>query len=195
LTGAGRRSLVAIVVVVCLVTFGCAQTGRAPDATPGVVALIDSGAPPDDIYNAQYCAAVLISPLTALTAAHCVRDRATSSIQAVVGADNLCRDRPIDGTRIGIASIDLDPLYEAQSGRHDLALITLDAPISSLVARAVARPAEASGTAVAVGWGRLSMGGVAGCALVSRPMEILPSQTCEGLLAAGPRSFDSTSML
>jgi trypsin len=194
LRGRTGRWLIAVGVVVCLATFVMSRAGQTPAGVNGVVALIDSAAPRDDIYNAQYCAGVVIGPLLALTAAHCVRDRAAASIDAVVGANNLCRDRPIDGMRISVARIDIDPRYDAPSGRHDLALITLGSAVPVAAARGVGQLGDGPGPAVAVGWGRLSIGGVAGCELVIRPLEILPNSTCANL-TGGSRRFDPDSML
>jgi trypsin len=170
------------------------RSGQAPAGVNGIVALIESTSPADDIYNAQYCAGVVIGPQVALTAAHCVRDRAAASIDAVVGANNLCRDKPIDGLRIRVANIDIDPRYDAQSGSHDLALVTFGSPVPMAATRGLGQLGDVPGPAVAVGWGRLSMGGVAGCELVARPLEILRNGTCADL-AAGSRRFDPDSML
>ena len=88
--------------------------------------------------TAPSCGGVVVARARArrlvLTAAHCVETRAADSIDVVIGADNLCRDRSIDGLRIHVSGIAIHPAYHAESATFDLALLALalDAPSDSV---------------------------------------------------------------
>ncbi len=191
--------LAGVVAAILLV----AGASSAPDAMEpghagsvrGVVALISASAPADDIYNAQFCGGVLVGPDQVLTAAHCVIGRDTSSMDALVGADNLCRHAPIEGIRTGIVETRIHPRYEAKSGRYDLARLTLEGPLPADQVRAIGDLTPTSESAVVVGWGTGSLGGVAPCRLTHRVMTLIDPATCASRLAGEDRSFSGLSML
>lgn len=189
---------VAATILLVVGLAGSSQAGSGAVATGpvrGVVALISASAPPDDIYNGQFCGGVLVGRDQVLTAAHCIVARNATTIDAVVGGDNLCRDLPIDGVRMRVADIAIHPSYDAGSGRFDLARLTLQAPLSDDWVRGVELQSLADEPAVAVGWGRASVAGVAPCRLARRPMRLVDEAECASRLKGVDRNFDSTSMI
>ena len=171
--------------------------GRRAAGSParGVAALIDATAPSTDYFNAQFCGAVLVAPDVALTAAHCVDGRTPERIHVVVGADNLCRDHEITGTRTDVLRIDLHPLYDADAGRYDLALLTLGTSFSAEVRR-IALDQPPSGQATGLGWGRASYGGVPACRLMRVDLDLLSAAHCgDAVPPDGSRRFDPDAMI
>lgn len=96
---------IALLAIVALGTGQPSHDGRRElgGAVDGMVALINASSPTNDIYNAQFCGGVVVELRLVLTAAHCVATRSAASIDVVIGGDNLCRDRPIDGLRIRVS--------------------------------------------------------------------------------------------
>lgn len=163
----------------------------------GVAALINASAPNDDIFSAQFCGATLVSPALVLTAAHCVADRSAEDIEVVIGADGLCRDRMIDGSRIGVLRIAIHPKYDAPAGSYDLAALTLNRRVSGGIHLiASARGIDSSTTVTALGWGTGSPGGPPSCRLMRAALELEAGSRCVREVGDdGVRRFDTTSMI
>jgi secreted trypsin-like serine protease len=194
-----RRLLAAAVVLVAAVALWVpgfrGEDQAAPGPIPGVVALINASSPVDAIYHAQFCGGVVIGRRLVLTAAHCVATRTAGSIDVVIGADNLCRNHPIDGVRLPVVGIDVHPDYDATSARFDLALLTLaaDAPDGSI--RKVGGAPTEGGSAITAGWGSGPGGGAPPCRLRSLRLTLLPPSECAERVGADDRPFDPRSML
>lgn len=128
---AGRltRASAPLLVILMLVSVSASARpdGRTTVGHPveGVVALVLAAAPADDPYHGQLCGGVLVAPGTVLPSAHCVAERMPGSLDAIIGADNLCRGAPIDGSRLSVAGIAIHPAYDPATGRSDLAALTL----------------------------------------------------------------------
>ncbi|MFI6434292.1 S1 family peptidase [Streptomyces sp. NPDC050759] len=156
-----------------------ARTPRPVQApgTGAVVALVNASSPAGNLFNGQFCGGVLVAPALVLTAAHCVRDRRPASVDAVVGADNLCRGAPIPGQRLHVRTVLLHP--RSPQGR------VVDAALLFLAGRATAAPARLPGagerpppTGTEFGWGRGGYGGVAPCRRTAVPLRFVSGERC-----------------
>jgi trypsin len=186
-------------ILVGIGLLGSPRSGRSEVGHPvaGVVALIDASAPSDDIFNGQFCGGTLVAPDRVMTAAHCVADKTTGGIKVVVGADNLCRGRPINGERVGVRRVATHRRYDAESAEFDLAMLTLERRFPE-DAHAISDfdSVEPAASAVALGWGRLSLGGVPACRLTRVDVEVLEVSECAASVGAmGGRAFDARSMI
>lgn len=176
------------------------QAGRRDEVghpVAGVAALINASAPSDDIFSAQFCGGTLVSPDLVLTAAHCVADRSPKGIEVVMGADGLCRDRSIDGSRIGVLRIAIHPEYDGAAGIYDVAGLTLDRQVSGGVHLiASARGIDGSASVTALGWGTGSPGGPPSCRLMRAALELETGSRCAREVGDdGFRRFDPNSMI
>lgn len=186
---------VALVAAAALSLVGSGPDSRVATASVrGIVALINASSPVDHIYSGQFCGGVVVASRLVLTAAHCVVTKGAGSIDVVVGADNLCGDRPIDGVRLRVSAIEIHPDYHVESARFDLAVLTLeaDAPAES-IRRVGSAPAD-GGPAIAVGWGRGPVAGVPPCRLRSTDLTVLSQDECAGRAGSDDREFDPRSM-
>jgi secreted trypsin-like serine protease len=195
-----RAPLVLVVVLVVVAASALANRptgGRFEVGHPvrGMVALVEASAPQHDIFNGQFCGGVLVGATRVLTAAHCVTGRDPATIDAVVGADNLCRDRPIDGTRIAVTAISVDPSFHAATGQFDLADLTLERAVPAEWARAIADFIPMNEPALALGWGRALPNGVSACRLMRTALAVLNQTECAARLGSDGPSFDEPSML
>ena len=168
---------IALLAIVALGTGQPSHDGRRElgGAVDGMVALINASSPTNDIYNAQFCGGVVVELRLVLTAAHCVAMRSAASIDVVIGGDNLCRDRPIDGLRFRLSGVRIHPAYDALSARFDLAVLVLavDAPPDSIRDVASAPP----------------------CRLMRTDLRLLPQPECAARAGASDRAYDPASML
>lgn len=198
--GQAWRRLATSIALLALVVLGVSPASdrgrpKAEGAVDGMVALINASSPRNDIYSGQFCGGVVVGLRHVLTAAHCVAMRSAASIDVVIGGDNLCRDREIDGLRIRVSGVRIHPAYDALSARFDLALLELaiDAPPDS-VRDVASAPANAE-PAIALGWGGGSTGGVPPCRLMRTDLRLVPQPECAARAGASDRAYDPASML
>lgn len=165
-------------------------------SVPSLVAIINSSAPADDVFSGQYCAGTLVEPALVITAAHCVDSRPSSRINVVIGASNLCRTGPIDGTRNAVTRLRIDPRYDRVSGSYDVALLELVAPASQAPRTIGTLPLVGGEDAFALGWGTASLQGVPTCRPTLVPLRVVAPSACAAELAgAVGHSFNSVTML
>ncbi|MET9081566.1 trypsin-like serine protease [Streptomyces sp. NPDC004237] len=177
----------AIVLVVGLVAGGSSTTvgttpagvasGSAASRTDPVVALVNASSPAGNLFNGQFCGGVLVAADLVLTAAHCVRERRHGSVDAVVGADNLCRDAPVQGRRLHVRSVILHP-RTGDGPAVDAALLVLAGTVGTDPARVPAPGGRSPSTGTVFGWGRNGYGGVAPCRRTPVPLRFVPVDRC-----------------
>jgi uncharacterized repeat protein (TIGR01451 family) len=96
-----------------------------PGAWPWQAALVHSDAV--NMYDGQFCGAVLVDEWWVLTAAHCVTGRKHTDIDIVLGAHNLFKPEP-NVQRISSLNFIVHPDYSAATNDSDIALIQLATP-------------------------------------------------------------------
>ncbi|WP_353651479.1 trypsin-like serine protease [Nakamurella sp. A5-74] len=145
------------------------------------MALVNHSAPQDDLFSGQFCGAVAVRPEFAITASHCVDHRSASSIDVVLGADDICRTTdggPVPGIRIRVAEI-LPHAPGASSS--DLSLLRLAVPVSpysiaSTLTEASDNPPQ-RGTAA--GWGHSAISYAYSCTLKRFDLQQDAPKNCE----------------
>lgn len=60
-----------------------------------------------DVFGGRFCGGVLAAASLVLTVRHCIQGLKAAQIDAMVGANNLCRDVAIDGERRRVAGDDV----------------------------------------------------------------------------------------
>ncbi|WP_309399832.1 serine protease [Cerasicoccus maritimus] len=101
--------------------------GDAKDGEyPWMVGVMDRTEP--DNYYAQFCGGVLIHPYYILTAAHCAEGETTSSMNVLVGTDDL----DSGGRRVNISQIIIHPQYDNVELDYDIALLRLATPVTDI---------------------------------------------------------------
>lgn len=191
-----RRAIMLAIGVVTIALLGdiAAQSAsRGQLSKPAwLVALVASASLAEDPYHGQFCAGVLVAPDVVLTAAHCAVAREPAAIDAIVGADNLCRGGPIDGLRIAIASIETHPAFDLRTGAADLALLTLSTRAPGPVYGV--GPATSGMTGFALGWGTDGPNGATSCHTTQTEVTFVAADECAPLLGPSTLTFDPTSM-
>lgn len=188
-------AVIGLVLVVGVVDGQPPASGRFEVGSPvsGVVALIDASAPENDPFHGQFCGGVVVGERSILTAAHCVAEREWEDINVIVAADNLCRNRPIDGTRVRVVGQHTHERWDPASGRFDLAWLRVDVDIGAGIP--IAEPGGVLGYATAFGWGTSQMAGNAPCRLTATTVRIADGAACRALIGDGDRGFDPASMV
>ncbi len=120
----------------------------------------------DGAFLAQYCAGVLTTRRTVVTAAHCVSDpessvfgqvRTIQPSEVTAGVGSILKTSAI--RTFAVARVDVHPQFDPRSGRNDLAVLTLATPVPNGKPLLPILPAEhhtyakAGLTARIAGWG------------------------------------------
>lgn len=140
-----------------------------------LVALINASAPSGDVSATQFCAGVLVTPTVILTAGHCVEGRAAESMNAIIGADNLCSTGEIDGARAEVERVIVDD-------ELDGAVVILEHAITESAPIQVAASFEIGDRVNAWGWGKASVGGVPPCRSQQKALAVVEGSECEAFM-------------
>ena len=104
-----------------------------------------------DLYNAQFCAGVLIQDTWILTAAHCVSGQTASAINVAVGIYDLDN---FSGSRISVKNIRIHPQYNSTTSQNDIALLELSQASSLPTLPLYSGKSDILGVMLtAIGWG------------------------------------------
>lgn len=143
-----------------------------------LVALVNSSAPADDVFSAQFCGGVLIGAREVATVAHCLTDRDPASVDVIVGADNLCQGQQVTGQRLPVES-----LTSAPSGHNsDVVVLRLAAPATVAPARVAGPAGRSQHVGTAAGWGRAALLGAHPCQGRSVPLHAGTAAACAAAL-------------
>ena len=157
------------------------------------MALIDASAPETHPFHGQFCGGVVVDARQILTAAHCVAGRMKGDTDVIVGADNLCRGRAIDGIRAHVVRTHVDSRWDPVSARFDLALLTVDEDLADAVR--LGSGTLVGGDATALGWGAPGPMAAAPCRLTATVLRVVDQRDCPALVGTDQRRFDPASML
>jgi trypsin len=173
-----RRSALIAAVLAWAVIASVGVVAATPRFPAGIVALVNSSAPLDDVSASQFCSGVLIDVDHVLTALHCVESRVPSTLDVILDARNLCSTAPIDGERVEVLAVD------AVDSGVDAAVLTIAQPLaahSPAVAAEFVEPGAplAPGTRLeAWGWGAASLGGASPCAVEPKLLRSVGLDAC-----------------
>ncbi|MEU3463042.1 serine protease [Streptomyces sp. NPDC006733] len=148
--------------------------------------------------SGQFCGAAVVSASTVVTAAHCFgRDvlggdwRTVRDLRVVADRVDL---RSGEGREIRLRQVRINPGYDPVTNAGDVAVITLQSPLSAESAIALAGPGDqasyrAGSAARVYGWGDTTGAGAYSSVLRSAQVELLADGVCE---RAYPGTADGT---
>lgn len=168
--------------------------GQSSRADVPIAALVNSSAPDSGLFLGQFCAAVPISSSELVTADHCVAGRQASTIDVVFGVSDLCQSEHPGITRFQVERIDhntgpggnLATLVVQSSEGVQLPDFDLEYLLDS---ENELMPGD---EAVAYGWGRMSVAGVAPCKMRAVALTLVAPELCANLTESLPVSLDET---
>ncbi|GGL11855.1 hypothetical protein GCM10010844_33140 [Deinococcus radiotolerans] len=93
-----------------------------------------------DTTGFQYCGGTLLSSTWVLTAAHCVKGTAASSIRIRAGVNKLSDSS--QGQTVGVSSVTVHPSYSSSTNFADIALLKLSAAVTNSYAAPAKLPSN-----------------------------------------------------
>jgi trypsin len=139
---------------------------------PFQVALLLSGVA--DNADAQFCGGTLLGPHHVVTAAHCSDFVTAGQVQVLTGT------RRLDGTgtRVNVTAIAIHPNWNATTFNNDVAVWTLAADQTQLLAELANQDGPVGGQMLVTGWGDTSQGGTGTIALEGVQVPLVDEANC-----------------
>ena len=124
--------------------------------------------------DAQFCGGALLAPNRVVTAAHCSDFVAANEVQVLTGT------RRLDGTgtRVNVTAIAIHPDWDATTFNNDVAVWTLAADQTQLLAELANQDGPVGGQTLVTGWGRTSEGGTSPIALEAVQVPLVDTADC-----------------
>jgi secreted trypsin-like serine protease len=136
--------------------------------------------------SGQFCGGTLVEPTKVVTAAHCLYDESTGrltvrpDLKVLVGRTDLSSSA---GEEVPVSDVWVDPDYDFDSNRWDVAVLTLARPqtdrqLLPLVWQGDQRPYTAGKNATVFGWGDTTGRGDYPTVLRQVTVPVVPDATC-----------------
>jgi trypsin len=124
--------------------------------------------------DAQFCGGTLLASNRVVTAAHCSDFVAANQVQVLTGT------RRLDGTgtRVNVTAIAIHPNWDATTFNNDVAVWTLAADQTQLLAELANQDGPVGGQTLVTGWGSTSEGGTSPIALEAVQVPLVDATNC-----------------
>ncbi|HGS4526627.1 TPA: trypsin-like serine protease [Vibrio cholerae] len=162
---------------------------------PSIVALVTRG---QNTFDGQFCGGSFLGDRYVLTAAHCVDFRDPTTIDVVIGINNL-NNEASEGVRVPVRRIYIHEDYVDRTLLNDIAILELDRAVVAdqiTLAAADARVGTAVGTTLKVaGWGTTSPSGRSNFPSVLQQVEVdlIDQAVCQTAMREGISSMENSA--